>query len=150
MPITQAILVFATFVAMVVGASFIYSLGDLSLPEHSAFAIFSLPTTQIVLLTVYIAACLWMIFFFNGCNHFMLSSAVSIWYFNCGSACCDSLYRLSRFHSGSVALTSLINALFFIIKMLANVFSFDVKDDDSRLVSCCLKFLNAIFCVFKL
>lgn len=96
----------------------------------------------------------WLVFFFHGCNHFMLCSAVSIWYFNQvgqngGAPCCDSLWRLSRFHSGSVAITALLNGLLFVFKILAAIFSFDARDDDSALVSCCLKCLNFLFCLFR-
>jgi len=127
LPLTQAILIFGAFAALVAGAGYLYSTGDITLPDNLAFPVYSLPVTQIVLLAVYLAACLWVIFFFNGCNHFMLSSAVAIWYFKSGSPCCESLWRLFRYHSGSVAFTSLINGVFFLIRLIANIFSFDVK-----------------------
>lgn len=150
LPITQALLVFGVFVALVVGEGFLYSTGTLNLSNNLAFAIFDLSVLPIVLISIYLAVSLWLIFFVNGCNHFMLSSAVAVWYFGVGSPCGDSLWRLVRYHSGSVAFTSLVNGLFFIIRIIASVFSFDAKDDDSALVSCCLKCLNALFCIFRM
>ena len=84
----------------------------------------------------------------------MVCSAVSIWYFNhvngsVGAPCCDSLWRLLRFHSGSVAFCSLLNGLFFLVKILAHIFSFDSGDEDTGCVACCLKCLNFLFCIFK-
>ncbi len=101
------------------------------------------------------AAGLWTIFFFHGCNHYVLCSAVAVWYFNHetkhepGAPFGDSLHRLMRFNIGSVALTSLVNGLFFVVKILAHIFSFDTKEEDHFLVSCCLKCLNCLFCIFR-
>ena len=62
----------------------------------------------------------------------MLSSAVTIWYFitmngGDGAPCGDSIWRLVRYHLGSVTFTSLANGFFFIIKLLANLFSFSTN-----------------------
>ena len=46
-------------------------------------------------------------------------------------------------------MTSLINGIFFVFKLLAHILNFEVKDEDSTLVSCFLKCLNALFCIFQ-
>lgn len=150
LPVTQALLIFGAIAALIIGAGYIYSTGTMNLGNNSAFAVFDPQVEQIVMLSFYLAASLWVIFFFHGCNHFVLSSAVSIWYFGDGNSCCDSVWRLVRYHMGSVAFTSLINGVFFLIKIITNIFSFDVKDDDGALISCCLKCLNALFCIFRI
>ena len=103
---------------------------------------------------IFLVVSLWLIFFFHGCNVFMLCSSVAVWYFNNvkkgdGAPCGDSLWRLLRYHSGSVVFASLLNGFFWIIKFLANLFSFDTKDDDNGVVTCCLRCLNCLFCVFR-
>lgn len=68
--------------------------------------------------------------YFHGCNHFMICSSVAIWYYNheskfdLGNPFGDSLHRLVRYNTGSVAITSLVNGFLFILKLLAHIFSF--------------------------
>jgi hypothetical protein len=107
------------------------------------------------MLSVFFAACLWMIFFFHGCNHYVLCSAVAVWYFDGSNGyqnapCGQSFSRLFRFNLGTVAFTSLVNGLFFIVKVIAHILSFDNTDNDNCMVACCLKCLNALFCIFRL
>ena len=109
---------------------------------------------------VYIAICLfgglWTLFYFHGCNQFILSSATAVWYFQHenseeqASPFCDSLGRLIRFHSGSVSIVSLIHGLFFVIKLICNIFSFQPSEDDNGAVKCCLQCLNVVFFIFKM
>ena len=82
LPVSQVILIFLTIVAFIFGAGYLYSEGTLTYPNNDAFPDISLNGGQIAMISVYFAACLWMIFFFHGCNHFMLCSAVAVWYFN--------------------------------------------------------------------
>jgi hypothetical protein len=130
LPITQAIFIAAGLAAIIVGGTYLYSLGNFTFPDYSAFPVISLPPEVVVLITVYLVGGFWLIFFFHGCNHFIICSAVSIWYFNhesphdLGSPFGDSLYRLLRFHPGSVAITSLVNGIFYIVKILAHILSF--------------------------
>lgn len=107
------------------------------------------------MLIIFSTVSLWIIFFFNGCHQFMLCSAVSVWYFLTmnggeGAPCGDSLWRLMRYHTGSVTFSSFFNGLLFIVKLLANLFSFSTNEDDSCLVATCLKCLSCIFIVFRL
>jgi len=154
LPITQVFFIIATITALIFGAGYLYSEGAITFPGNAAFPSISLNGGQIAMIVVFFAACLWMIFFFHGCNHYLLCSAVAIWYFNGTNGyetapCGESLHRLVRFNLGSVAITSLINGVFFIIKIIANILSFDNTDNDNGLVECCLKCLNALFCIFK-
>lgn len=149
LPISQIVLIVLALVAMVFGGGYLYSNGTFSFPNNDTFPSVSLDSGQVVMVIVFLATGVWLIFFFHGCNHFMLCSSVANWYFNQTEPCSMSLWRLVRYHAGSVALTSLVNGIFFIFKILAHILSFDVKDDDSMLVACFLKCLNAIFCIFQ-
>ncbi|MCB0371069.1 MAG: hypothetical protein KDD45_17035 [Bdellovibrionales bacterium] len=156
LPITQGILIILAFAGLVAGGVSLYSLGDFSFPNHAALPDIYLQGGEVAMFVVFLIVGLWLIFFFHGCNHFMLGSAVSVWYFSNvqggdsgGSPCGDSLWRLVRYHCGTVLFASFFNGFFFIVKFLANLFSFEVKDDDGALVACCLRCLNFLFCIFK-
>lgn len=154
LPVTLILFIAGGIAGLIYGAASLYSLGTFTFPNNSSFPIVELDVGQIIMVSLFLAASVWMLFFYHGCNHFTLCSAVSVWYFNHlnnnqGAPCGDSLWRLFRYHIGSVAFTSLIHGLLFVIKILATIFSFDSKDDDSSCVTCCLKCLNAIFCVFR-
>ena len=155
LPITQGILIIFSLGGLIAGAVGLYSMGNFGFPNNSAFPSIFLSGGEIAAVVIFIFVALWLIFFFHGCNHYMLCSSVSIWYFNNvngegGAPCGDSIWRLTRFHSGTVVFASLLNGFLFIIKLLANLFSFDTKEDDGCLVSCCLKFLSYLFCVFRM
>lgn len=153
LPITQACFVAGTIAAIITGEIYLYSLGSFTFPNDIAFPIVKLQYSIIIMVSVFLAGGIWTMFFFHGCNHFMLCSSVSVWYFNYesnhdrGSPFCDSLDRLIRFHSGSVATTALVNGIFFIIKILAHIFSFEAKENDNRCTAICLKCLNYLFCI---
>lgn len=82
LPVTQVILVAATVAAIIFGAASIYSLGEFAFPQRDAFPFVYLSPGQVVMLVVFLVGGLWLVFYFHGCNHFMLCSAVSVWYFN--------------------------------------------------------------------
>ena len=130
LPITQALFILAGIAAIIVGGSYLYSLGSFTFPDNSAFPAIQLPPEIVVIMVVYLLGGFWLVFFFHGCNHFIICSAASIWYFNhesphdLGAPFGDSLHRLLRFHPGSVAVTSLINGVFYIVKILAHILSF--------------------------
>lgn len=133
LPITQAIFITGAIAALVIGAVAIYSLGSFTFPNNIAFPVVSFSQSDIVVLAFFLAGGLWTLFWLQGSNHFTLSSAVSIWYFNhentqnAGRPFGDSIKRLVRFHAGSVAFTSLINGVFFVVKIVLQLFSFEVK-----------------------
>lgn len=154
LPITQVFFILSIITSLIFGAGYLYSEGTLTFPNNAAFPSVSLDGGQIAMIVIYFCACLWMIFFFHGCNHYLLCSSVVIWYFNGtngyeNAPCGQSLQRLVRFNAGSVALTSLVNGVFFIIKIIAHILSFDETDNDNHMVECCLRCLNALFCIFK-
>lgn len=155
LPITQACFVAGTIAAIIAGGIYLYSLGSFTFPNDIAFPVVELQSDIIIMISFFLAGGIWVMFFFHGCNHFMLCSAVSVWYFNyesnhdLGSPFCDSLDRLIRFHPGSVAITALVNGLFFIIKVLAHLFSFEAKAEDHKCTAICLKCLNLLFCAFN-
>lgn len=156
LPITQAIFVIAAIAGTIIGGAFLYSMGDLSFGTGDSFPTVHLSTGLIIMIAFCLFGGLWTMFYFNGCNKFIMSSAVSIWFFNSpsmgdeNSPFCDSLGRLVRFHSGSVAIVSLIHGILFALKVLCNIFSFSSQDDDNGLVKACLTCLNFIFCIFKM
>lgn len=155
LPVTQGFIIILALAGLVAGGIAILSMGDFSFPNNSAVPTISLNEGEIAMLVIFLMVGLWLVFFCSGCNSFMLCSAVSVWYFNTlnggeGSPCGDSLWRMIRYHLGTVTFSSLFNGFLFIIKLLANLFSFDTKEDDGCLVSTCLKCLGCLFCVFKL
>ena len=154
MPITQAIFVVAAIAGTISGVIYLYSLGDLSFEGTNAFPDVGLTDKLKILIAFVIGGGVWTMFFFHGCNHYMMCSAVSIWYFNHdsgtqGSPLCDSLKRLVRFNMGSVAITSLINGILFVLKLIVQILSFETKDDDHCLVRTCIKCMNCFLCVCK-
>jgi hypothetical protein len=155
LPVSQGLLIILALAGLIAGAGALYSLGDFGFPNGAALPEVYINSVELAMLIVFLVVSLWLIFFLHGCNHFMLSSAVAVWYFSHvegseGAPCGDSLWRMVRFHLGSVAFTSLSNGFFFIVRVLANLFSFETKDDDSALVSCCLRCLSCLFCLFRM
>lgn len=156
LPITQAILVAGGVAAIIMGSLALYSLGEFSFPNNSGFAHITLDTGHQVMVGLLIGGGLWVVFFFHGCNHFMLCSSAAVWYFNyeskfdLGRPFRDSAWRLIRYHSGSIAATSLANGFFFLFKLLAHIFSFSAKDEDNKCTAYCLKCLNCLFCIFRM
>lgn len=120
----------ATLAALITGGISLYSLGNMTFPDSIAFPIITVQAKEIVAIVVYLLGGLWLAFFFLGCNSFILCSAASIWFFNhesrfdLGAPFGDSLWRLIRYHPGSVAITAFINCIFAIIRILATLFSF--------------------------
>ena len=154
LPITFGCLILLALVGLITGGISLYSDGQLSFPNNRAVPEIHLSGGQIALIIFFIFAGLWTVFFLNGCNNFLLCSAVAIWYYShsggsTGAPCCDSFWRLLRYHWGSVALSSMLNSSLFVLKVLANILSFDVDEDDSSMVSCCLSCLNYFFCLFR-
>lgn len=82
LPITQAFFIAGGLAAIIAGGIYLYSLGTFTFPNNIAFPVITMPPENIVLLTVYLIGGFWLIFYFHGCNHFILCSATSIWYFN--------------------------------------------------------------------
>jgi hypothetical protein len=130
-------------------------MGTFTFPNNIAFPVINLPPEYVILLIIYFTGGFWLVFYFHGCNHFILCSSVSIWYFNhesqydLGAPFTDSIYRLVRFHSGSVAITSLVNGLFYIVKIIAHILSFQASKEDKGCTLVCIKILGCVFCVFK-
>jgi hypothetical protein len=155
LPITQAIFVAAGLGAIIIGGVYLYSLGDFTFPDNVAFPVIALPPTVITMVVIFLFCGFWLVFFFLGCNSFILCSAVSIWYFNhesahdLGSPFGDSLTRLICYHPGTVAITALINCIFEVLRMIANLLSFEAGDEDTGCTALCLKCLNCLFCIFK-
>jgi hypothetical protein len=155
LPITQAIFVIGTIAAILVGGVCLCSMGTLTFPNNSGFPIINFDTDQIVTISIFLGGGIWSMFYFHGCNHFMICSSVAIWYYNheskyeYGKPFGDSLFRLIRFNTGSIALTSIINGCLFILKIIAHLFSFKAEDKDHSIVACCLKCLNRLFCLLR-
>jgi hypothetical protein len=82
LPITQGILIILALGGLIAGAVGLYSLGDFSFPNNAAFPDIYLTGGEIAAVVIFIAVGLWLIFFLHGCNHYMLCSSVSVWYFN--------------------------------------------------------------------
>ena len=82
LPILQVILIKITFLAVIVGAGYLFSLGTFYFPGGAAFPSIDLSGGDIAMIVIFFAGGLWLIFFMHGCNHYILSSAVVIWYFN--------------------------------------------------------------------
>lgn len=120
----------AGLAAIIIGGTYLYSLGSFTFPDAIAFPVIALPVVEIVLMVVFLFSGFWLVFFFLGCNTFILMSAASIWYFNHnsphdeGAPFGDSLSRMICFHPGSIAITALINCIFEIIRIIANILSF--------------------------
>lgn len=133
MPIVQTLFFVGSIAALLVGLIYLYSIGQQGPPLASkAFVTVTLDTSLIVMISFFSAGGLWTIFWIHGSNHFVVSSSACIWYFNHdeyakgprGRPFCDSIGRLLRYHPGTVAFASLLFALFFILRLLAQLFSF--------------------------
>ena len=82
LPVTQAIFVVAAIAATIAGVVYLYSLGSLSFTGTNAFPDVSLSDGQKVMLAFIVGGGVWTMFFFHGCNHYMMCSAVAVWYFS--------------------------------------------------------------------
>ena len=82
LPVTQVIFILGSILALIYGAGCLFSLGTFSFPNQAALPVINIDDWQTTMLIVYFAAAVWMIFFFHGCNHYMLCSSVAIWYFD--------------------------------------------------------------------
>lgn len=141
--------------AIVIGGIYLYSLGNFTFPDAIAFPVIALPASEIAMFVIFLFSGFWLVFFFLGCNSFILCSAASIWYFNhnsnydAGAPFGDSLTRLVCYHPGSVAITALINCIFEVLRMVANLLSFEAGEEDTGCTALCLRCLNFLFCIFK-
>lgn len=155
LPVSQAIFLGGGLAGLIVGGIYLYSKGDFTFPDNAAFPVIATTASQIIIVIVFVLGAIWLLCYFIGCNSFILCSAVSIWYFNhesqhdLGNPFGDSLSRLIRFHSGSVAITGFLNGIFAALSFIANLLSFEAGEEDSGCTACCLKFFSCICCLFK-
>ncbi|KAJ3662587.1 hypothetical protein Zmor_006928 [Zophobas morio] len=89
----------------------------------------------------HIVICLWMAQFIVGCQHMVISGAVSAYYFSrdkstLTSPIYNSFYNLIRYHLGTVAFGSLIITIIAIIKALIR--SLVNSRQAKVLIDCCL------------
>ena len=133
LPFTQVLFIIGSLAALVLGAASIYSTGDFSFPANSAFPTIYVSTIRIVMLSCFGFGGIWTMFFFHGCNHYLLSSTASLWYFNHENHITqypfsNSFGRMIKFNLGTVAVVSLIHGLLYILKVLIHLFTYDEKD----------------------
>lgn len=156
-PLIQAILIVGALAGIIVGAIYIYSNGTMYFVNNDAFATVYLTNSQIIMISFLLAGGLWTVFWIHGSNHFILCSSASIWYFNHhnnrdlhGSPLCDSIDRLFRYHSGTVAFCSLLNGVFFILKVLAQILSMKSDETENTCIKCCFKCMNCFLCCLNM
>jgi len=82
LPIIQGIFILIAIGGTIIAAIFLFSLGNITFNTGDAFPTVALTTGVIIMIAFCVFGGLWITFYFHGCNRFMLSSAVSIWYFN--------------------------------------------------------------------
>lgn len=127
LPIVEASIVMLLFSGVIAGGASLYSLGEFEFPSNAAIPSVFLESAEVAMVFFYLAFGLMLIFFIVGCNNFLLCSAVSVWYFsneNWKKPFCDSFGRMSRYHLGSVFFASVVHGILFVVKILANLFSF--------------------------
>lgn len=122
MPIISTIFFFATIAALMAGGIYIYGTGEKTLSARNAFYSINFTTQLIVLFVVFGVAGFWMVCWVFYSNTFIVMSSASIWYYQQDSPFCTSFYRLIRYHTGSIAFTSLLFGLLFIIRIIAKFF----------------------------
>lgn len=93
-----------------------------SLTATNAFYSVNISTQLIVLFVVFGVAGFWMVCWVFYSNTFVVMSAASIWYYQQDSPFCTSLFRLIRYHTGSIAFTALLFGFLFILRIIAKFF----------------------------
>jgi hypothetical protein len=82
LPVLEGALIILALAGFIAGGVSLLSLGDFSFPDNQPFPNLAFNGGEIGMIVVFVVASLWLIFFINGCNQFMLCSGVSVWYFS--------------------------------------------------------------------
>lgn len=88
----------------------------------NAFATVTFNWQLITLYSVFAFGGFWLVCWIFYSNTFVVMSAASIWYYQQDSPLCTSMYRLFRYHAGSLAFTSLLFGILFIFRLIAKFF----------------------------
>lgn len=80
---------------------------------------------------------LWQLAFLQGVSHFLLAGSTAIWYFNRNdhgehSPILKSLGWMVRYHLGSVALSSLLLAIVWLLRIIATYLRESMKQDPTE------------------
>jgi len=122
MPIINSIFLFATIAALLAGGVYLYGTGSRTLTSPDAFYMIDFNPKLIILYSIFAFGGFWLICWIFYSNTFIIMSAASIWYYQQDSPLCTSVYRLLRYHTGSLAFTSLLFGLLFILRFIAKFF----------------------------
>jgi len=98
---------------------------------------------------VNLVAFIWFTSFILGCQHFVIASAVSQWFFTrtkdkIGSPIARGFSLLLRFHLGSVCLGSILITLIKIVRMIVESVNKNLRDSENvaaKIIACCCSFI---------
>ncbi|CAD8110212.1 unnamed protein product [Paramecium sonneborni] len=139
-------------------ASYVYAVGEIKGTGNSPFAEVTHTELQIQYLWYFIFGGLWINAFIQAVNNFVIASTCCFWYFAQQGAGGDeraisqSLYRVFRYHAGSLAFGSLILAIVQLIRIMLEYVRYQtekVAGSENKAVKCLLKCLSCCMACFE-
>jgi len=131
-PVTVLILV-CFYVYWGIAAIYLVSSGDATQIQDTPFGTFEFDKTLKRLLIYHLFGLLWLNAFVIAATQFIIASSVCLWYFSRGTGqeatktVRTSIYRLFRYHFGSIAFGSLILAIIQMIRLILAYFQAQAK-----------------------
>lgn len=128
-PLVIFLLIFIQFIWFIVPGIYLYSIGEVKKDEDSMlpFSSFEHDNLTTGFICIHTFFLLWGLAFLVASADFILGSATAIWYFQKGTGIGEnegvhpirsSVYRLFRFHLGSVSFGSLIIAIIWVLRII--------------------------------
>lgn len=124
LPPTTVFVLLLFYVYWAIAAVYLVSSGDPSQISGTPFGTFEFDKTLKRLLIYHLFGLLWFNAFVIACTQFVIASSVCLWYFSQGTGqgasgtIRKSIYRLIRYHLGSIAFGSLILAIIQMIRLI--------------------------------
>jgi hypothetical protein len=139
-------------------AIFLVSAGDATQIKNYPFGTFNFDKKLQRLLIYHLFALLWINAFFIASIQFVLASSTALWYFSQGTGQAapksirTSVYRLFRYHLGSIAFGSLILAIIQMVRIILAYMEVQAKKmagKESKIIQYTLKCLQCYVACFE-
>ncbi|KAL8610617.1 hypothetical protein ACOMHN_006336 [Nucella lapillus] len=133
---------------------FLVTTRDAKVDTATDFVSFEFADLMKGMFVYYLLGIIWVSQFLLGCERLIISSAVALWYFRrdkstLGAPILKSIYRLIRYHLGSVAFGSLIIALVVLARWMLSFIQNRLSGKENFMVKFCLKCLACCLWCFE-
>lgn len=109
-----------------------------TLTTPNAFYVVTFNWQLITLFAVFAFGGFWLICWIFYSNTFVVMSGAAVWYYQHDSPLCTSLHRLLRYHTGTLAFSSLLFGLLFILRLIAKFFHLRNEESANKCVNVCI------------